>query len=261
MERLFDDGNEFDAALSEAMNRASVEDIASKMDRQFVLDNVIPELISVEEYDDFKFKVPYLNTHGIENMEGVVAIPTIVFKDEPVCKASTKVTGDMMMSFDISKKELEEAAFTNLEKKPYKLQGMTSMLFSLDPDMARMFGMPEPETDRMSPDELYVVTNESGVKGANTILNTELQTKLAENFGNYYVLPSSKHEVIIVPEQMAEAIGHDTSSLCEMVSTINATVLEPKDKLTDNVFRYDSETECIQTVSADSESGQNIERD
>ncbi len=261
MERLFDDGNEFDAALSEAMNRASVEDIASKMDRQFVLDNVIPELISVEEYDDFKFKVPYLNTHGIENMEGVVAIPTIVFKDEPVCRASTKVTGDMMMSFDISKKELEEAAFKNLENKEYKLQSLNSMMFSLDPDLAQMMGIPEPENDTLNPADMYVVTNESGVKGSNAILNSELQARLAEGFGDFYILPSSKHEVIVISADMADSIGHDPKGLCDMVSTINATVLDPKDKLTDNVFRYDSETECIQTVSADSESGQNIERD
>ena len=59
MERLFDDVNEFDNALSEAIDRASVEDMASKMDRQFVLDNVIPELLS------------FLATTAVTNMTAI----------------------------------------------------------------------------------------------------------------------------------------------------------------------------------------------
>lgn len=259
MERLFDDVNEFDNALSEAIDRASVEDMASKMDRQFVLDNVIPELIGTEEYDDLKFKVPYLNTHGVENMDGIVAIPTIVFKDEPVCRASTKVTGDMMMHFNITKKELEEAAFNNLENKEYKLQSLNSMMFSLDPDLARMFGIPEPENETLNPGDIYVVTNNSGVKGSNAILNTELQAKLTEGLGDFYILPSSKHEVLVLATSMADSLGQDPRELCEMVSSINASVVDPKDKLSDNVFKYDSENENILTV--DSEDVQSKERD
>lgn len=54
---------------------------------------------------------------------------------------------------------------------------------------------------------------------------------------NYYVLPSSTHEVIIVPDRgeigLNEFIG--------MVKGANRDVVAPKDVLSDRVFKFDIE--------------------
>ena len=66
----------------------------------------------------------------------------------------------------------------------------------------------------------------------------EASDKLHDNF---YILPSSIHEVILVPESSAPPL----KDLQEMVKEINATEVSPEDKLSDSVYRYDRECDSI----------------
>ena len=59
---------------------------------------------------------------------------------------------------------------------------------------------------------------------------------------NYYVLPSSIHEMIIIPE--SEAPGK--SELANMVAEINATQVEEEDVLSDNAYYYDRKLKKLQ---------------
>ena len=82
---------------------------------------------------------------------------------------------------------------------------------------------------------MYVLTNLTSCNGAGAMfcdaLLEKIQTKLDCDF---YLLPSSIHEVIIVPDEG----GFDRSELDEMVKTINATEVNPDDRLADHVFYY-----------------------
>ena len=63
----------------------------------------------------------------------------------------------------------------------------------------------------------------------------DVKEKAAEIIGgDYYILPSSCHEVILVPDTL-EVKAKD---LCEMVKEANRTVVEDKDILSDNVYHY-----------------------
>ena len=50
------------------------------------------------------------------------------------------------------------------------------------------------------------------------------------------MLPSSRHEVLIVPMEMA----HDEQTLVDMVREVNATQVAPKDRLSDNAYYYNN---------------------
>ena len=51
---------------------------------------------------------------------------------------------------------------------------------------------------------------------------------------DYYVLPSSVHEVMIVPDDG----GFDSGELEEMVREINATQVAPEEVLSDHIYYY-----------------------
>ena len=67
--------------------------------------------------------------------------------------------------------------------------------------------------------------------------------KVAELLGtNYYVLPSSIHQLLILPDNGSMQL----SELEAMVREVNATQVAPEDRLSDKVQYYDRETKLLQ---------------
>ena len=85
---------------------------------------------------------------------------------------------------------------------------------------------------------MYVLTNKDNSFGAAAMLYTGMLEKAAEAIqeDRIFILPSSVHEVLLVPDR-----GDFTSEqLREMVTEINATQVAPDEVLTDNVYEYDA---------------------
>ena len=91
----------------------------------------------------------------------------------------------------------------------------------------------------VSPDEvMYILTNENGLNGAGVLFYPDMQKRIGEILDDsYYVLPSSLHEVIIMPEKLSP----DIRVLEAMVKDANKTVVELQDILSDRVFMFDRE--------------------
>ena len=69
----------------------------------------------------------------------------------------------------------------------------------------------------------------AGVIGSKTILESIRKEK-----GDFYIIPSSIHELIIVPASLG-----GTEGLTEMIKEVNSTVLEPEDILANELYKYD----------------------
>lgn len=130
-------------------------------------------------------------------------------------------------------------------------------------DMSMALFSPEKENllDRKEPLEpgdvsgMYVLTNEAGTLGASALYYPDVKEKAAELMGaGYYVLPSSIHEVILVPDTM----DHDVKDLCDMVKQANRTVVEPKDVLSDNVYHYDKDSRDLSRVNPEREKADRV---
>ena len=73
---------------------------------------------------------------------------------------------------------------------------------------------------------------------------TAFWKKVAELLGtNFYVLPSSIHELLILPDNGSMQL----SELEAMVREVNATQVAPEDRLSDKVQYYDREAKLLQT--------------
>lgn len=90
-------------------------------------------------------------------------------------------------------------------------------------------------TPEVGEPKMYVLTNMTSCNGAGAMFCGELLEKIQTKLDcDFYLLPSSIHEVIIVPDEG----GYDRSELDEMVKTINATEVDSRDRLADHVFYY-----------------------
>ena len=85
---------------------------------------------------------------------------------------------------------------------------------------------------------LFVLSNEGGWYGAAAVLDDKIMKSVVERVGEeFYVLPSSVHELLVVPLNM----GMDVGQLKEMVTSINASEVALEEQLSDNVYRYSTE--------------------
>ena len=82
---------------------------------------------------------------------------------------------------------------------------------------------------------ILVLTNETGVYGATAILYQEIpQLIYQEVGGNYYLLPSSIHEFLIVPEREDAVPGE----LRAIVREVNRTEIAKEEFLSDQIYYF-----------------------
>ena len=127
--------------------------------------------------------------------------------------------------------------------EPAQLVDMGNALFS--PDRINLLDRDEP----IAPEDvgsMYVLTNASGSLGAATMFYPDVKEKAADLIGgDYYILPSSIHEVILVPD----TLDVKAKDLCEMVKQANRTVVEDQDILSDSVYHYSKDEHRLDKVT------------
>lgn len=85
---------------------------------------------------------------------------------------------------------------------------------------------------------MYVATNEQCSLGAAVMRYPDFREKVRGMIrGDFYILPSSIHEVILVPE----SFGLEPARMAEMVKEINQTGVAPEEVLSDSVYYFDGE--------------------
>lgn len=83
-------------------------------------------------------------------------------------------------------------------------------------------------------DGMYVVTNKEGYLGAASVMDKRIVSKLAKklNVKRFVCLPSSIHEVILVPDKQ----GYPLDFYNDMVKDVNVSVVDPIEVLSDEAF-------------------------
>ena len=143
--------------------------------------------------------------------------------------ATVLITNDMAERLHVSTEEIHQAAVRNsMEKYPPVCLRMSDM-------MEELIGS-SPEIDGEEIDTpLYVLTNRTKMDGASVIFYPDVADTILRNMPeNYYLLPSSVHEWLVVSKNRA-----DKEELEEMVHAVNETTGDPKDQLSDMVHEYD----------------------
>ena len=83
----------------------------------------------------------------------------------------------------------------------------------------------------------FVVTNTERIDGAGVIFYPEFMDNMGELLGNdFFILPSSIHEMLVLPDDGQV----DAEMLRDMVKEVNATQVAPAERLTNDVYHFDT---------------------
>lgn len=159
------------------------------------------------------------------------------------CYMSAAVTINQMEYMGVTKERMLTDAQLNLESKEYVFISMREMLLELMGENANTFLDTIPGDD-VPP--VYILTNTEKMQGAAMIARSDIMEEIGNKLGyNYYVLPSSVHEVLILPAKE----DTDIKKLSNMVSEINMTEVSLQDKLSDKVQYFDREQGRLYSVN------------
>lgn len=228
------------------------------LETRMSLEGGIAEQINPQMFADYDAVRPHLQMRAFDTeknekrLEGIVhycfgdytAGYSIMLGNSAEKSMSVMITPAMMDMWGISKRRLhDDTILADLSRGPV-LADMGSMMMSFgEGTECRNFldekGPLDPGVLEMP---MFVLTSREKMHGAGLILNPVIQQKIALIMGgDYYVLPSSIHEVLIVPQSG----DHNARELSEMVHEINRSMVAPDEVLSDKVQIYDTRRKAL----------------
>lgn len=138
------------------------------------------------------------------------------------------ITNQIAEQFNLNMSEVFETARENMERKyPAKMISMQSALFGDGNDNLL--------TDSGEIDTMNTLMSENSEGfGAVAIIYKGVAEKIRYILGDYYILPSSLHELII----LRDCGDYNATDLKDMVTSANRTVVDACDILSNSVFYY-----------------------
>ena len=202
------------------------------MNYENIKDRLVVQLVDAEKN---KARLKDLVYEVVGN--GFVLIPYVVMKEDADGSMRAAVTKDLAKEFDYDIAQLMETAFFNTATIYQPTFAEISSMFSV----GTMTEQHNPMRSDFTIDPnmgMYVLSNTTKFNGANVLFYPGMTKRIGDLLGkNYYVLPSSIHEMIIVPE----GTGPTLKDFQKMVKEANNTVVEPRDVLSDKVLFFDRE--------------------
>lgn len=205
-----------------------------------------------KDYQQMKSQIVYRIVNLDKNIENLKDSPYIPFMDLAiVLYASFPVDGMTSGAVLIKNEHLElwgitkeEALRKAAENTPKLLQ---PQIKKMEDTIRELFAMSQGEENQefeifmneMRDNEtqipMYVLTNEKNLYGAACMLYEGVLEMFAQELGeDIYILPSSVHEVILVPS----SISFPAKELKEMVQEINATQIPKEEILSETVYKF-----------------------
>ena len=157
-------------------------------------------------------------------------------------EASAPVTYSLMKHYGISQQQLHEDALKSaVVVNPPVFMSMREM-------MSRMTGIDAEDLGPAVPGpDLMILSNEQALFGAGSLFYPDMLDSVRDRMGgtDYFVLPSSVHEVIVVADDGTV----EREALESMVQEINETTVAEEDRLSDHVYHYDGKDHVLEKAS------------
>lgn len=186
-------------------------------DKDFILERVEYRVINAEKNTEILMDKPY------KSFLDLAVIYTVIITDGEERVGSYTLTKRNLIQAGIDEQELDNAALRNMRKQGFLVTTINEML-----GMPNMFEEPRH----------YVMTNKRRKYGASILLFKDELASVAEKMhGDFYILPSSVHEVLAVPEDLMK-----DQELKEMVKNINDSEVAEEEILSYTIYKYNCRT-------------------
>ena len=239
-----------------------MEDLANAVEQSW--DMKLPAIDMDMDYDNIKDHLGYQLVDAEHNRDrlnscvntklgnDLAMIYYIEFEQEDGF-ARAVITNEMAESMGYDAEQIKKDAKVSMEKLHPPL------LFS-GREMAKKGPNSEIDNlldyhDMVLDDKMYILTNEANRYGASSIMYDGLQEKLGNMVqGNYYVIPSSNVEVMIVPVKG----GPDAREIINTIREANEIFVDPEQFLSNRLFMYDRGEKMLAEVKVPNR-GRNVE--
>ncbi len=216
----------------------------------------------------FKEKIFYRLVNYKENQELLETAPYVPFLDLAItfyclvekseeAIGTLHITNDLLKEWNVEKKEILQLAMKNTPILfPVKISTIDEIVGDLlRKDIENLifyyehsglednilektkeyFGVVLENLEKNREVPIYVVTNTLGINGAATILYENVLEEFSSQCqSDFYILPSSIHEVLLIPYSRK----FEKEELKNMVNEVNQTQVPKEDILSDEVYLY-----------------------
>ncbi len=230
--REYEDGTPFDEVVRLFLDEYERAGVKENFDIQFF-----------NEYEKVKPHLGFKLMHYEMNKELLSEISYKMFldlamvcfcdiRDKQIGHGSITIKREHIEMWEITEEELFRDAMENMvHLYPADFMNMAEVLKELYKDPAGLLSIPLP---------MYVLTNTERLNGAASLFYQGKMEEIAKIMGgDYYVLPSSIHEVIIIPKKEKRT---DESYLSQMVDEINHEQLDREEILSNHAYLYHADT-------------------
>lgn len=196
-----------------------------------VRDRIVYRLVNREKNQEMLREMPY-----VEYLNLAIVFSVILEMGGEEKAASMLIKNEHLDWWEVTKEEVYEAACRNTERLfPCELSPMWAVLQAMQAETPA-------EADG---EDMLILTNARKSFGASALLYKGMLKKIGDSLGeDFYVLPSSVHEVIVLPEGMAP----EWEELNGMVREINETQVEEEEVLSDDAYFYERAQERLRMM-------------
>ena len=197
------------------------------------------DLSDITDFESISGKIAYKLIHFEKNRPFLQTVPHLRYQDLAIVfflfveidcddSGTILITNEMMHSWDITIDTLYHyAAYNTKLLFPAEFKPMCAVICD-------MLGTACSHQDFLD-DHMYVLTNSENQFGAATLLYDDLLEDIGSHLqDDYYILPCSIHELIIIPRRFSPSVP----DLSAMVSEINETELSEDEFLTDQIYYF-----------------------
>lgn len=237
-------GDTMESLTDEILNiyqdtRKSIEECPMDLSLDCCRDRIIYQLSSGEKNNLRLEHVP-----SIPFLDLVITFHILMMEDEDGL-GSVMIRDALQTEWGISTQQLFQLAEENTTRLfPMQFRSMDQMLSELQktyPELAEEY--PEYSMDWQGGPEPLVLTNCKGIHGAAVMLYPGCLGEIGKQCaGDFYILPSSIHELLVMPD----ARGIAESELLKMVQEVNENCVRPEEILSDHIYHYSNETQTVE---------------
>lgn len=205
-------------------------------DFETVRNKIFCRLVNYEMNSTLLARIPYRRTLDL-------AITYYYHVDDLVCKDATIViTNEHLIKWKIGEDTLYHIAWENtIRELPCDVERIEDTLRDLmTPEELEEISLSDHSDSDFIP--MHIITNSSRCMGAISILYPLSLKKTADHLNsNLYILPSSIHECILIPQHKS----YSKQDLEQIVTDINTTQVAPQEVLSNRVYFYNRGKDTI----------------
>ena len=226
-------------ALVEAMNH--VPDV-NGIESQMKPEGIFCSVINLKGNREYLKNIPHLE------LGDLAVVYKIHVQDDKMGHGSVTISRQLMERMELNEEKLFVTAYDNMMTRvPFMVERIEDSL-TMDPESYVGPKTFDNLTDMPADSMMYVISNKEKYWGAGVFLMRDNLDKLSDHLNASLILiPSSVHEIIAVPDKDPELV----KTCISMVRDVNETAVDPKERLSDSIYRYDRDRRALEMYGQD----------